>query len=87
PQFLALFLLKIKQGIEGEWQYNADLFAKTTIRSLSVHFQNLLHSVTEDPDARLSNLKMLSEREIETMNREKRRRKISKLAKFKALKS
>jgi amino acid adenylation domain-containing protein len=84
---LALFLKETERGIEGKWQYNADLFAKTTITSLSTHFQNLLHSVTQTPDARLNTLKMLSDRETEELTREKQRKKVSKLAKFKAIKS
>jgi amino acid adenylation domain-containing protein len=84
---LALFLKETETGIEGEWQYNADLFAKTTINNLSTHFQNLLHSVTETPDARLNTLQMLSDAEIENRNKTRQHKKASKLAKFKATKT
>ncbi|BAU65712.1 amino acid adenylation domain-containing protein [Stanieria sp. NIES-3757] len=83
---LALFLKETEAGIEGEWQYNADLFAQTTIISLSTHFQNLLNSVTETPDARINNLKMLSDQEQEEINQAKQHKKLSKLNKFKAIK-
>ncbi len=83
---LALFLKETEVGIEGEWQYNADLFAQTTITSLSTHFQNLLNSVTETPDARINTLKMLSDQELEELNQAKQRKKLSKLNKFKAIK-
>jgi non-ribosomal peptide synthetase component F len=82
-----LFLKETETGIEGEWQYNADLFAKTTINNLSTHFQNLLHSVTETPDARLNTLQMLSDAEIENRNKTRQHKKASKLAKFKATKT
>ncbi|AFZ36198.1 amino acid adenylation domain protein [Stanieria cyanosphaera PCC 7437] len=83
---LALFLKETEAGIEGEWQYNADLFTQTTIISLSTHFQNLLNSVTETPDARINNVKMLSDQELEELNQTKQRKKFSKLNKFNAIK-
>ncbi|MBE9167119.1 amino acid adenylation domain-containing protein [Pleurocapsales cyanobacterium LEGE 06147] len=83
---LALFLKETERGIEGEWQYNADLFTATTITRLSIHFQNLLNSVTKTPDARINTLEMLSDREKEELNRAKQRKKLSKLAKFKTIK-
>ena len=84
---LALFLKETKAGIEGEWQYNADLFERNTITKLSNHFQNLLHSVSATPNARLNTLKMLSDGEIEAKNKTKQHKKASKLAKFKAIKT
>ncbi|PSB11072.1 non-ribosomal peptide synthetase [Pleurocapsa sp. CCALA 161] len=84
---LALFLKETEAGIEGEWQYNADLFEKTTINNFSTHFQNLLHSVTKTPDARLNTLQMLSDTEIAERNKTKQHKKAAKLAKFKTIKS
>jgi amino acid adenylation domain-containing protein len=84
---LALFLKETETGIEGEWQYNADLFDSNTITNLSTHFQNLLHSVAKTPDTRLNSLKMLSDREIEAKNKTKQQKKASKLANFKAIKT
>ncbi|MGL5833847.1 MAG: condensation domain-containing protein, partial [Waterburya sp.] len=83
---LALFLKETDTGIAGEWQYNADLFTSSTITNLSTHFQNLLSSVTETPDARINTLKMLSDTEIEALKKAKKHKKVSKLAKFKAIK-
>ena len=83
---LALFLKETEAGIEGEWQYNADLFNPTTINNFSTHLQNLLYSIIESPDARINTLKMLSDREIEALNKAKQQQKASKLAKFKAIK-
>jgi amino acid adenylation domain-containing protein len=82
---LALLLTETERGIEGKWQYNADLFSPTTITNLSSHFQNLLHSITETPDARLNSLKMLSEQEIESHKQHKKTKKASKLTKFQAI--
>ncbi|MGL5074785.1 MAG: condensation domain-containing protein, partial [Waterburya sp.] len=76
---LALFLKETDTGIAGEWQYNADLFTPTTITNLSTHFQNLLSSVTETPDARINTLKMLSDTELEAVNKAKQHKKVSKL--------
>lgn len=84
---LALLLTETARGIEGKWQYNADLFDRSTITNLSIHFQNLLQSVTQTPNDRLNTLKMLSDREIEVQNKAKQAKKASKLAKFKAIRT
>ncbi|ELS00505.1 amino acid adenylation enzyme/thioester reductase family protein [Xenococcus sp. PCC 7305] len=84
---LALFLQETETGIVGEWQYNSDLFTAKKINRLSNHFQTLLGSVIATPDARLNNLQILSDREIAAQNQAKQQKKISKLAKFKAIKT
>jgi amino acid adenylation domain-containing protein len=53
--------------LSGSLEYNTDLFDAATIRRLLVHFRNLLESIVAAPDARLSELPMLSDRERRTI--------------------
>jgi amino acid adenylation domain-containing protein len=82
---LALFVLETSQGIEGMWQYNADLFDSTTIQGMSGHFETLLSSIVAQPDARINSLEMLTDAEKEQQAVKKRQQKASKLKKFMAV--
>jgi amino acid adenylation domain-containing protein len=82
---LALFLIETPQGIEGMWQYNADLFDSTTIQRMSGHFETLLNSIVTQPDARINSLEMLTDAEKEQQAVKKREQKASKLKKFMAV--
>lgn len=53
---LVLHVTETEQRLSGELHYNTDLFAAHTIRDLLDHFQNLLHAITADPDARIDSL-------------------------------
>ncbi|MDF5714836.1 MAG: amino acid adenylation domain-containing protein [Rhizonema sp. NSF051] len=79
---LALFLTETEQGILGKWQYNADLFAPITITRMASHFETLLNSIISQPDARLSNLEMLTEEERKQQVIQKRERKAFNRQKF-----
>ncbi|QDL10800.1 non-ribosomal peptide synthetase [Brasilonema octagenarum UFV-E1] len=79
---LALFLTETEQGILGKWQYNADLFDTLTITRMAGHFQTLLNSIISQPDARLSNLEMLTEEERKQQVMQKKERKAFKREKF-----
>ncbi len=79
---LALFLTETEQGIFGKWQYNADLFDPLTITRMAGHFETLLNSIISQPDARLSNLEMLTEEERKQQVIQKRERKALKREKF-----
>jgi non-ribosomal peptide synthetase component F len=46
------------------------LFDPETIARLLRHFERLLYSVAGDPDARISELEMLSEEEMRLLRRE-----------------
>jgi amino acid adenylation domain-containing protein len=82
---LALFVIETAQGIEGMWQYNADLFDSTTIQRMSDHFETLLSSIVAQPDARINSLEMLTDAEKEQQAVKKRQQKASKLKKFMAV--
>ena len=79
---VALFLTETDQGILSKWQYNADLFAPITITRMAVHFETLLNSIISQPDARLSNLQMLTEEEIKQQVMQKKERKAFNREKF-----
>jgi len=44
-------------------EYNTDIFAETTIRRMLVHFENLLQSIVDHPEQRLSQLSLMNESE------------------------
>jgi amino acid adenylation domain-containing protein len=50
-------------GLRGFLEYNTDLFEPATVRRMLGHFRMLLEAVAERPDARLSELPMLTEAE------------------------
>jgi amino acid adenylation domain-containing protein len=45
------------------WRYSTDLFEETTVRRMAEHYERLLHGIVSDPDARLSELPLLSDDE------------------------
>jgi amino acid adenylation domain-containing protein len=79
---LALFILETEQGIEGKWQYNADLFAANTITSLTNHWQTLLNSIISQPPSRINTLEMLTEAEKAQQTMQQQERKAAKRQKF-----
>jgi amino acid adenylation domain-containing protein len=56
-------LSETPQGLEGSLGYAADLFEAATITRLIGHFQTLLEGIVARPEARLSELPLLTERE------------------------
>jgi amino acid adenylation domain-containing protein len=48
------------ERLEGFWEYNTDLFDRSTVRRLSGHFQTLLMAATEHPEVPLAELALLS---------------------------
>ncbi|MEI9989090.1 MAG: amino acid adenylation domain-containing protein [Rhizomicrobium sp.] len=50
-------------GLSGHLEYSTDLFDPATMARLTGHFRNLLKSAVTSPDAKLSELDMLSESE------------------------
>jgi amino acid adenylation domain-containing protein len=45
------------------FQYNTDLFDRTTIARMAQHFVNLLHAIASDPELRLMELQLMSNEE------------------------
>jgi len=60
---LTLELLETPQGLKGALEYATDLFEAATITRLIGHFQTLLEGIAARPEARLSELPLLTERE------------------------
>ena len=51
------------------WRYSTDLFEETTVRRMAEHYERLLHGIVSDPDARLSELPLLSDDERRRIER------------------
>jgi amino acid adenylation domain-containing protein len=49
--------------LDCEWEYNTDLFDKSTIEQMATHFENLLSAIVKNPHQTLSELPLLSESE------------------------
>ncbi|NJR75448.1 MAG: amino acid adenylation domain-containing protein [Scytonema sp. CRU_2_7] len=49
------------EAVAASFEYNTDLFDATTITKMLRHFENLLSAIAAHPQARLSNLPLLSE--------------------------
>ncbi|KST65996.1 non-ribosomal peptide synthetase [Mastigocoleus testarum] len=79
---IALFLTETEQGIEGKWQYNADLFVYDTITQLTNHWQTLINSIVNHPQSHINTLEMLTEAEKVEQNMQKQERKSAKRKKF-----
>ncbi|NET66088.1 MAG: amino acid adenylation domain-containing protein [Moorea sp. SIO1G6] len=47
----------------GEWEYNTDLFDRSTIARMATHFQNLLSAIVENPQLVVGELPLLSAEE------------------------
>jgi amino acid adenylation domain-containing protein len=60
---LSLTLEHTNQGLSGVWEYNTDLFDRTTIEGMTGHFVTLLESIVAHPEQQISQLPLL--REIE----------------------
>jgi hypothetical protein len=55
---LVLYMTETGRRLTGHLYYNTDLFAVTTIRRMLEHFQNLIQSIAENPDANIASLSM-----------------------------
>lgn len=54
-------------GLNGMWEYNTDLFHRTTADRFKEHFRVLLGSVLADPDTPILDLSLLTEGERQTL--------------------
>jgi len=64
---LRLNLQDTELGISGQIEYNKDLFDESTVVRMVSHFQTLLSGLVENPEARLSELPLLSKEEKQTL--------------------
>ena len=60
---LMLELTETAEGLRGLWQYNTDLFDEALMSRISGNLQTLLESMVANPEASLSKLPFLTERE------------------------
>jgi amino acid adenylation domain-containing protein len=60
---LTLSLTETNWGLVGGWEYNTDLFDRSTIERMTAHFQNLLSAIVENPQQTVAELPLLSEAE------------------------
>ncbi len=81
---LAVFVVEKPEGLLGHWVYSTELFERTTIQRMMLHFGNLLRNAVAQPDARLSALSMLTSEEVEQQELKKEQRKQSRFGKLKA---
>jgi amino acid adenylation domain-containing protein len=63
---LTLFM-SAKNGLSACFQYNTDLFASATIKRMLGHLDELLKGIGADPQKRISELSILTERERELL--------------------
>ena len=62
---LTLLMSETDHGLTGWFEYSTDLFEPSTIERLRDHFENLLVSITLDPDGRIASLPLMSAQEQE----------------------
>lgn len=60
---LTLYLEENWDGLLGTFEYNTDLFDAATMSRMAGHLRNLLLAIVANPDLRVSELQMLTERE------------------------
>ncbi|AFW95760.1 non-ribosomal peptide synthase [Anabaena sp. 90] len=57
---LVLSMVETEQGLQGEWEYNTDLFQETTIQRMVGHWQTLLENIVANPEQRIRELTLLT---------------------------
>lgn len=60
---LSLDMNESPDGLRGAIEYSIDLFDPATITRMGAHFQNLLEAIVANPDARISELRLMDESE------------------------
>ncbi|MFD2171160.1 amino acid adenylation domain-containing protein [Tumebacillus lipolyticus] len=64
---ITLSMRETEAGLIGEWEYNLDLFDRSTAARMITHFLTLLAGIAADPDLLLSALPLLSTAERQTL--------------------
>ncbi len=60
---LTLELRESNEGLQGFFEYNSDLFDRSTIHRMIGHFRTLLEAIAEQPNRRISKLPLLTQSE------------------------
>lgn len=64
---LTLTIKETHQGLQGEWEYNCDLFETATIERMAEHFKRLLKAMVNNPEQPIQTLPLLSAGEIQQL--------------------
>ena len=64
---LTLSMSETESGLIGFWEYNSDLFDRSTIRRWIQHFQVLLEAIVTNPQQRVDRLPLLTENECDRL--------------------
>ncbi|MCS6883879.1 MAG: amino acid adenylation domain-containing protein [Acidobacteriota bacterium] len=64
---LSLIVVDTGEGLSASFKYSSDLFNRDTIERLAGHYKNLLEAVLVEPQRRLAELPLLSEKEFHTL--------------------
>ena len=67
---LFLEVIETDRELTGTFEYNTDLFDKSTIRRMAEHFQVLLRNIVENPHERLTALTIMTEAEQQRILKE-----------------
>ena len=60
---IVLSLAEGQKGISGRWQFNSQLFERSTIERMTAHFEVLLQAIVAQPDTPIQQLPLLPEQE------------------------
>ncbi|ARU62803.1 hypothetical protein CBW65_18865 [Tumebacillus avium] len=61
---LSLSLMETERGLIGGMEYDAELFDESTIKRMIGHFRMLLEGIAAAPEARISELPLVNEKEL-----------------------
>src|SRR5436305_1758940 len=64
---LTLFVVEREQGLDCALEYSTDLFEAETMRRMLSHFQTLLEGIVDNPQARLSDLPLVTTQDRERL--------------------
>ena len=60
---IAVNFWEMKEGLEGAWVYNSDLFEAITITRMGNHFNNLIKEIIANPQTKINELSLLNPEE------------------------
>jgi non-ribosomal peptide synthetase component F len=83
---LTLWMLEEKDRLTASWTYRTDLFEPATIARMHGHFETLLRSIVENPEARVSALEMLTLLEKEEKHLQEKQSEEAKIKKLLSVK-
>ncbi|MGD1922425.1 MAG: amino acid adenylation domain-containing protein [Pleurocapsa sp.] len=64
---LTFTIKETDKGLQGAIEYNQALFSADTIHRLAGHFRTLLISIADNPEAKISNISILSKAELQQL--------------------